>query len=79
MIFKGGVKGSACVHVMLSHDADEHYIKCKKHFIKMLEDVRMVVPRSTNYAFTTMLYSSEFRVHATTKMNYTSCMRADKR
>ena len=51
----------------------------------MLEDVGMVVPkiketRSTiaNYAFMTMLYSSEFRVHATTKMNYNSCMRADK-
>ena len=33
--------------------------KCKKHFIKMLEDVGMVVPktketRSTNYAYTTM-------------------------
>ena len=34
-------------------------LKCKKHFIKMLVDVGMVVPkiketRSTNYAYTTM-------------------------
>ena len=52
----------------------------------MLKDVGMVVlkireTRQTNYAYATMadynnitLYSSEFRVHATTKMDYNSRM-----
>ena len=55
----------------------------------MLEDVGMVVPKFKKQDQQIMhtrqcqtnnitLRNSEFRVHATTKMNYNSCMRADK-
>ena len=49
----------------------------------MLEDVGMVVPKrkETNQQIMHTRQcqtNSDFRVHATTKINYNSCMRADK-